>query len=427
MAKLAFLLDQEEGHLLPSFKLARDLTERGHSVRYLGLADSEGLVRQHGLEFSPILEHAFPKGTIRKAKELSWEHSGSNPGLSPSFKKKLQLEQEMETYRPILGPLVRGELDGPLREVRPDLLILNSFRPLNALILHFRYQLPVVLLTPFLRSVSKAHHAQVIGATLTNLPAGVTDFLQLVKRTDPSVRRLDDLVSRFLAMRELIQCPRDLELPELLRTEPEVHHIESCVDLTPRSCGGFPWEKIDSSKRLLYCSLGSQPHVYGRERVIGFLRAVVAGMAQRPGWQLVLSGGSLLGPGDLPGLPADAIVCPWVPQLAILDRAAVMVTHGGLGTVKECIFQGVPMIVYPMTNDQPLNARRVVHHRLGLSGEDANATPDEIFSRVEKVHQDAEIRTSMERMRRRFREMEDSGTGPRLIEEVLTQAPAFRT
>jgi zeaxanthin glucosyltransferase len=426
MAKLAFLLDQEEGHLLPSFKLARHLIERGHSVRYLGLADSEDLVRQQGLEFSPILERVFPKGTIRKSKEMSWGHTAYDPGLSPSFKEKLELQQEVDKYRPILGPLVRGGVDGPLKAIRPDLLILNSFRPLISLVLYFRYQLPVVLLTPFLRLLSKADQAQLISATLANLPAGVVEFLQLVKRTDPSVRRLDDLAARFLAMRELIQCPRDLELPELLRTEPEVHHVEACVDLTPRSCGDFPWEKIDSSKRLLYCSLGSQSHAYGRERVTSLLRAVVAGVAQRPGWQLVLSRGSLVGPEDLPGLPADAIVCPWVPQLAILERAAVMVTHGGLGTVKECIFKGVPMVVYPMKHDQPLNARRVAHHRLGLNGEDTNPTPDEIFSQVERVHQDAEIRTSMERMRRRFCEMEDSGTGPRLIEEVLAQAPAFR-
>jgi MGT family glycosyltransferase len=426
MAKLAFLLDQEESHLLPSFKLARNLMERGHSVHYLGLADSESFIRQHRFEFSPILEHLLPKGIVRDTQELSWEQAGSEPSPDPGVREELVLQQEAERYRPILGPLVRGELDDLLRAIRPDLLILNSFLPLNALVLHFRYQLPVVLLTPYLRSVSKARYVRLISGTLVNFPPGVADFLQLVRRTDPSIRRLDDLAARFLAMRELIQCPRDLELPELLRTEPEVHHIEACVDLTPRSSGDFPWEKIDSSKRLLYCSLGSQSHIYGRERVTSLLRAVVAGMAQRPGWQLVLSTGNLLGPGDLPGLPADAIVCSWVPQLAILERTAVMITHGGLGTVKECIFQGVPMIVYPMQRDQPLNAQRVVHHRLGLSGEDTNAMTEEIFSRVERVDQDAEIRKSVERMRCRFLEEERSGVGARLVEEVLVQRPAFR-
>ena len=425
MANIAFLLDQEESHLLPSFTLARHLTERGHAVHYLGAADSAELVRQHGFDFSPILEHVFPKGTMHRFKKTLWESNGSRPAVGG--RQSSELQEEVERYRPILGALVRGEgLDEPLRAFSPDLLVINSFLPLNALVLHFRYKLPVVLLTPYLRSDSKAEYAQLISGTLVNLPAGVVDFLRLVKQTDPSVRRLDDLVTRFLAMRELIQCPRDLELPELLRTEPEVQYIEACVDLTRRSSGDFPWEKIDSSKRLLYCSLGSQSHVYGRERVTSLLRAVAAGMAQRPGWQLVLSTGNLLGPGDLPGLPADAIVCSWVPQLAILEGAAVMITHGGLGTVKECIFQGVPMVVYPMERDQPVNARRVVHHRLGLSSEDANATPEDIVSRVERVDQDAEIRRNVERMRCRFLEVERSGVGARLIEEVLVQTPVFR-
>jgi zeaxanthin glucosyltransferase len=66
MATIAFVLDHEEGHLIPTFKLARQLAARGHAVRYLGLLDSGDFVRRQGFDFVPILERALPAGTVRK-------------------------------------------------------------------------------------------------------------------------------------------------------------------------------------------------------------------------------------------------------------------------------------------------------------------------------------------------------------------------
>ena len=134
--------------------------------------------------------------------------------------------------------------------------------------------------------------------------------------------------------------------------EAEVHYIEASVDLSRRDDRGFPWERLDPAKKLLYASLGSQSFLAAREAAVSFLRAVAEGAARRPDWQLVLGTGGLVEPADLP-LPAGAVTLPWIPQIPILERAALMVTHGGLGTIKECIFHDVPMVVFPIGRDQP--------------------------------------------------------------------------
>jgi MGT family glycosyltransferase len=167
--------------------------------------------------------------------------------------------------------------------------------------------------------------------------------------------------------------------------------------------------------------MGSQGHVVGREKVARFLRAVAEAAAGLDGWQLVLSTGGMVEPGTLPGLPESAIVTRWVPQLGLLARAGLMITHAGLGTVKECIFHGVPMLAFPMANDQPENAPRIVHHRLGLAGDMLTATAAEIRQLVERAGGDPEFRASVGRMGRKFREIEESGVGVRRIEEVLAR------
>jgi MGT family glycosyltransferase len=414
MARIAFVLDHEEGHLLPTFKLARQLRERGHSVIYLGLADSGPLVRRQGFELHPILSRVFPEGSVPRLKqdlEGALGVPGAGNGQEPGDEK---------VYGKYLGALAQGEgVDGPVAEARPDLFILNSLLGLNALVLDLRFGLPIVLLTPFLRSASRAQAADQLEATLLSLRTGGVAFFELVRRTDPAARRLRDLTGRLLRMPELIQCPQELDLPRNgSGPEAGVHYIEASVDLSRREDRGFPWERLDPGKKLLYASLGSQSFLAGREPVVSFLRAVAEGAAHRPDWQLVLGTGGLVEPADLP-LPPNAIALSWIPQIPILERAALMVTHGGLGTIKECIFHDVPMVVFPIGRDQPENAKRVAHHGLGLAGDLAGATPDGIFALVDQVGREPSFRENVARMGRRFREVEESGIGVRKIEEAL--------
>jgi zeaxanthin glucosyltransferase len=58
-------------------------------------------------------------------------------------------------------------------------------------------------------------------------------------------------------------------------------------------------------------------------------------------------------------LPAAAIVVPFAPQLELLRRAALTITHAGLNTALESLAQGVPMVAIPITNDQPGVASRL--------------------------------------------------------------------
>lgn len=104
---------------------------------------------------------------------------------------------------------------------------------------------------------------------------------------------------------------------------------------------------------LIYISLGTRLN----ERP-DFLRTCLKAFADHPG-PVLLSIGKRTDPAELGELPANAIVRDWVPQLPVLARTTLFITHGGMNSTCESLVHGVPMVFYPQTADQPRNAERV--------------------------------------------------------------------
>ena len=65
-------------------------------------------------------------------------------------------------------------------------------------------------------------------------------------------------------------------------------------------------------------------------------------------------------------MPANVVVTPWLPQLDVLARAAVFVSHGGMNSVSESLHYGVPLLVIPQMGEQELVGRRVEQLGAGL-------------------------------------------------------------
>jgi zeaxanthin glucosyltransferase len=421
VSRIALLIEHEEGHLNPTFRLARRLAVRGHEIVYLGLADGEGAVRAQGFDFVPILEDLFPRGTLQTLREAARSPSGA-AGIMAAAQHVGSGSAYAKTWQ---GLICAGDsLDAAIHAARPDLFLLTSSFAPHALVLRNRYDTPAVLLTTLLRVVPKSDYAVKIRGLLRDGGEATRRFVALMQSRNPSLGTADiaaRVLAQVLKMRELILCPGDLELPgRLYDGEPEVYYVEPTVDFERRGDGVFPWDRLDPRRRLLYVSLGSQSYQTGRERAVRFFGAVAAAFYNRPDWQLVLSTGGLMDHAEIPQ-PPGAVAAAWVPQLAILDRASVMITHGGLGTVKECIVRGVPMVVFPSMHDQPENARRIVHHRLGTAGDLGEATAGGVLSLVEEADGPA-VRQSLAGMQRRFLEAEDAGRAVRLIEEVLARS-----
>ena len=77
---------------------------------------------------------------------------------------------------------------------------------------------------------------------------------------------------------------------------------------------------------------------------------------------------------DLPTAP-NARVERFVPHGHVLDRAAAVVCHGGMGIVQKSVAAGVPLAVVPFGRDQPEVARRVSECGAGVTLPSKKLTP----------------------------------------------------
>lgn len=118
----------------------------------------------------------------------------------------------------------------------------------------------------------------------------------------------------------------------------------------------FPWHQLNG-KPLIYASLGTIQN----QQLDLFAR--IAEACSHLDAQLVIALGGGSNPNALPSLPGHPLVVGFAPQLALLQRAALTITHAGLNTVLESLRCGVPMVAIPIANDQPGVAARVAWSR----------------------------------------------------------------
>ena len=137
-------------------------------------------------------------------------------------------------------------------------------------------------------------------------------------------------------------------------------------------------------KKLIYVSLGT---IFNDD--LPFYQNLVEIFADTP-YQVIISLGSRFKTSDLPKIPPNIIVANHVPQLDVLKKTDLFITHGGANSINESIYFGVPMILFPQMLEQRLNAKRIEKLGLGhyfrstkLSKEQLLATIEEILSNKE--------------------------------------------
>jgi MGT family glycosyltransferase len=124
----------------------------------------------------------------------------------------------------------------------------------------------------------------------------------------------------------------------------------------------FPWEALTPERPLIYVSFGGgESLAYPESTLVNVAASLDESEAQ---FVFVLHH---FMDTDLPArLPRNVIAVRYAPQLALIDRAAVVVTHGGYGTVAETLLRARPMLVMPLGHEQPLQAELVERAGIGL-------------------------------------------------------------
>jgi MGT family glycosyltransferase len=279
----------------------------------------------------------------------------------------------------LLGRLTRTALlddaVAALHVRRPDVVIVDQMAPWG---LHAarRLELPVVTST-----VSFVVHGG-LGASpraaldiARRLPTGVAALASMA-RTRAMLRRTVGVdvggPIRLLSNRgdaTLVYTSRAMQ-PGAARLGPDVEYVGAAT-VGPAAAGQYSANPGDQragdallaalpGERLIYVALGT---LYNDRPA--FYRACIAAFAGL-GRPLVIAAGRRTDLAAIGRLPPDVFVVPFAPQVALLERADLFITHGGMNSVNEALLQGVPMVVFPQAADQPVVAARVEQLGAGI-------------------------------------------------------------
>ena len=176
----------------------------------------------------------------------------------------------------------------------------------------------------------------------------------------------------------ITQCPQEFDF-ESSHWPRQFHYTGPFHDGKGRIETDFPWDKL-SGEPMVYASMGTLQT--GDAEVF---RIIADAGAKQKGVQLVLSIGKVLRPEEIGPVPGNAIVVNNAPQLEVLKKASVCITHAGFNTVLETLAQGVPQIAIPVTSDQPGVAARIADRKTGRVISLENLNPWDLSGLLEEV------------------------------------------
>jgi MGT family glycosyltransferase len=190
----------------------------------------------------------------------------------------------------------------------------------------------------------------------------------------------------------ITQTPKEFDFPGI-PWPPEFHYSGPFHDDDGREPIPFPWEKL-TDKPLIYASLGTL--VNGLDDVYKLILKAVEPLEDV---QVVLSVGKNINPENLGSIPSNTIVVRSAPQIELLKRATLCITHAGLNTTLESLAHGVPMVAIPIGYDQPGVAARIAHHGVGEFMEVEDLTVEGLSQLIQRVLNDPRYRIRAQNFR----------------------------
>ncbi|MDH6115077.1 UDP:flavonoid glycosyltransferase YjiC (YdhE family) [Kitasatospora sp. MAP12-15] len=394
MSRFLFVVPPLVGHLNPAVAVAAELAARGHSIGWAGVPELIAQLAGPAAEVHPCAVSAGgPDGPAQRPPELR----------GPAALKFL--------WEDFLIPLAEAMAPGVTAAVarfRPDVLVVDQQAVAGALVAE-RLGLPWAT-----------------SATTSAEFTGALDGMPLV----------DAWIAGLLAdLRTRIGDPRGSADPRfsphliLAFTTPELAGSVAAPPgplrfvgpaMTPRPGGpAFPWSRLDPDRATVLVTLGTVNTDAGS----AFLSACEQSLRARSArlQAVVVDPGGVLGDRD-PADP-DIVVQPRVPQLDLLARAAAVICHAGHNTVCEALWHGVPLVVAPIRDDQPVVAGQVVAAGAGVRVRFGRTSADRLGQALDTVLDDPAHQGAARRVGASFRAAGGAARAADHLEELTARSP----
>ena len=119
-------------------------------------------------------------------------------------------------------------------------------------------------------------------------------------------------------------------------------------------------------------------------------------------------------------IPNNILLRASVPQLEVLKRADLFITHCGMNSTLETIKYGVPVVALPLNGDQPINAVRICDElKFGVRLDPDSFTIDQLNDSIDQILSDGKFKANIERMSKISAKYKGAIDGAKILTDYL--------
>lgn len=389
MAKIVFFSIPAYGHTNPTLGLVRELTARGHQVRYCSYEKFRSRIEAAGANF------------------ISCDGCDAQLGLSPEDGARIALDPAFSIHVLVettlaLDAMVCREMETE----RPDCIVADSMAAWGK-------AAALKLKIPFVSSTTTFAFNRESAKIMKQSLRQALKLLRSLPGINRDIRRLQRVGYPIKSFLQLISNDRDTET--IVYTSPEFQPCAESFSEKYAFVGPLVIPPETSfrkkGKKLIYVSMGTV-----NNDMLEFYSNCIRAFGNTE-LELLISAGELADISLLGRLPENVRVERWVEQTAVLKEADVFISHCGMNSASESLYFGAPVLCYPQTAEQRAVATRI--SQLGAGIVLPSASAKDIRAGVNLLIKDDNYRLNAEKIGESFRRCGGAAAAADKIERLI--------
>jgi MGT family glycosyltransferase len=397
MARFLFVIPPLTGHVNPTIAVGEELIARGHRVAWTGHSEIVRPLLPSWAELIP-LDHELPPETVASTREKAMAMRGV-----------AALEFLWSDFlRPLAAAMIPG-VDSAVSGFEPDALVVDQQAFAGAIVAR-RHGLPwatsattsAELVDPF-RALPKV--GEWVAQQLIELQteAGLSEQ---AARNAGDLRFSEHITIAFTTA----ELTGPIVLPEGSGRVVMVGPSLSARAKNPHDQPDRELAEFLASGRSVLVTLGTVNAEAGGR----FFSAAIEA-AEGSSWRAVV-----VAPQEIvQPVPGTAFVAPFIPQLYVLEHVDAVVCHAGHNTVCESLAQGLPLVVAPIRDDQPVIAEQVESCGAGVRVRFGRVRSPELRSAIDSVLDEPSYRLAAATVRSSFASAGGARAAAGSLEELV--------
>lgn len=362
MSKIVFFCIPAHGHTNPTLGVVRELTARGHEVRYYSYEPFREKIIDAGAEFIScdaydIEQHLDAKTAARIGKDLA-------------FSTRILVDTTLA-----LDHMVCEDME----QFCPNCIVADSMAIWGKAV-------ALKLNIPFISSTTTFAFNKYSAKIMKQSIGELVRMIFSMPKINKDIKRLRDSGYPIQSVLDIMQS--DVQTDTIVYTSAQ---FQPCAETFPDnyvfvgpSIRPITTQFTKTREKLIYISLGTV-----NNDMLKFYQNCICAL-QDTDYQVILSVGDLADIDKLRNLPDHITVMRHVDQIAVLSQADAFISHCGMNSVNESLYYRVPLIMYPQTTEQGGVANRVAGLGAGIYLK--HNDPTQIRNAVEQILQDDSYR-----------------------------------